>query len=241
MTAVYAVVIALSVVVLLLGMLVVGLLRSHGDILKRLESIGAGLGGDHDHGQITLTRKTSTPAADRTITGITPDGDPLVASLASGADPTLIAFLSTTCTTCTPFWEGLQSSLMYFGGRRHRVVIVTLGESEESPTRAMSLAAPGVDVVMSSEGWKDFDVPGAPYFALIEPETGNLIGEGSAMSYESLEEFLSDATNDRDWDLTMGGGSEEDRIDAELRKAGIEPGDPRLYPSKGDIDEDGTG
>lgn len=245
MTGVYAIVIALAVVVLLLGMLVVGLLRSHADILKRLESVGAGLEGAHaaadSHGQITLTRKQTAEVIDRRVVGVTPDGEPVVASLGSGTDPTLVAFLSTTCSTCTPFWEGLESSLMYFGGHRHRVVVVTLGESEESPTRAQSLAKPGVDVIMSSTGWSDFEVPGAPYFVLIEAVTGRVIGEGSAMTFESLEEFLSDATNDQKWDLETSNRvvDEESRIDADLRAAGILPGDPRLYHQKGDISEDG--
>ncbi len=244
MTAVYGIVIALAVVVALLGILVVGLLRSHADILRRLESIGAGLegGGGHDHSaQITLSRTDSTPLEEREVTGITPDGEPVVVSLGIGSDPTLVAFLSTTCSSCTPFWEGLQSSVMHFGGHRHRVVIVTLGESEESPTRAQSMARPEVDVVMSSTAWKDFEVPGAPYFAVIEPETGRIVGEGSAMTFESLEEFLSDATNDQKWDVetTERFQSEESRIDADLRQAGILPGDPRLYPKKGDVSEDG--
>ena len=244
MTAVYAVVIVLALIVLLLGLLVVGLLRSHADILRRLESVGAGLDGAHDHGgqgsQIMLTRKDSSPVIDRQVAGVTPAGDPVVLSLTAGSDPTLVAFLSTTCSSCTPFWEGLESSLMHFGGHRHRVVVVTLGESEESPTRAMSLARPGVDVVMSSAGWGEFEVPGAPYFVLLEPSTGRVIGEGSAVTYEALEEFLTDATNDQKWDLAVGGPpSEESRIDAELRAAGILPGDPRLYPERGEISEDG--
>jgi hypothetical protein len=243
MTGVYAVVIALAVVVVLLGILVVGLLRSHADILRRLESVGAGLGtGGHDHeSQITLTRRPTGAVAEHSVSGVTPDGEPVVLSLGTGTDPTLVAFLSTTCSTCTPFWEGLESSSMYFGGRRHRVVVVTLGESEESPTRAQSMAKPGIDVVMSSSGWADFEVPGAPYFVLIEPETHRVVGEGSAMTFESLEEFLSDATNDQQWDLqTSPLRDEESRIDAELRAAGILPGDPRLYPEKGDISEDGS-
>lgn len=246
MTGVYAIVIALAVVLALMGILVVGLLRSHADILRRLEGIGAGLeGADHDHSptsQIMLTRRESAPKAiDRQVTGITPDGEPVVMSLGIGSDPTLVAFLSTTCSTCTPFWEGLQSSLMHFGGHRHRVVIVTLGESEESPTRAQSLAKHEVDVVMSSTTWQDFEVPGAPYFVLLEPGSGRVVGEGSAMTFESLEEFLSDATNDQKWDLQTSGRleSEESRIDAELRRAGILPGDPRLYHVKGEIAEDG--
>jgi hypothetical protein len=242
MTGVYALVIGLAVIVALLGILVVGLLRSHADILRRLESVGAGLDGSHDHSsQITMTRRDTGAVAERTVTGVTPDGEPVVVSLGAGTDPTLIAFLSTTCSTCTPFWEGLESSTMHFGGHRHRVLVVTLGESEESPTRAQSMSKPGVDVVMSSSGWADFEVPGAPYFALIEPQTHRVIGEGSAMTFESLEEFLSDATNDQKWDLqTSGQPSEEDRIDADLRRAGILPGDPRLYPKRGDIPEDGS-
>jgi hypothetical protein len=242
-TGVYAVVIALAVIVALLGILVVGLLRSHADILRRLESVGAGLEGTHGHSsQIALTRREVAPVPDRRVTGVTPDGEPVVLSLAAGHDPTLVAFLSTTCSSCTPFWEGLESSSMHFGGHRHRVVVVTMGESEESPTRAMSLARPGIDVVMSSSTWSDFEVPGAPYFVVLEAESGRVIGEGSAMTFESLEEFLTDAANDQKWDLGQSGGmtNEEDRIDADLRRAGILPGDPRLYPRKGEISEDGS-
>jgi hypothetical protein len=243
MTGVYAVVIALALVVALLGMLIIGLLRSHADILRRLEGLGAGMDGGHDHGsQMTLTRRPEgQTVAGRRISGITPGGESAVVSLATGPDPTLLAFLSTTCSTCTPFWEGLQSSSMYFGGHRHRVIAVTLGESEESPTRALSMASPGLDVIMSSTAWSEFEVPGAPYFVVVAPGTGVVTGEGSAMTFDSLEEFLSDATNDEKWDLQARQGlyDEESRIDADLRRAGIVPNDPRLYPSKGDIDERG--
>ena len=244
MTGVYALVIALAVVVFLLGLLVVGLLRSHADILRRLDSLGAGLEvGDHDHNssQITLTRREDAVVRDIRLTGITPDGEPVVTSLATGTDPTLVAFLSTTCSSCSPFWEGLESSEMYFGAHRHRVLIVTLGEAEESPTRAQSMAKPGADVVMSSASWNEFGVPGAPYFVLLAPGTGSVIGEGSAMTYESLIEFLTDATNDQQWDLQHAPAivDEESRIDSDLRRAGIVPDDPRLYHEKGDISEDG--
>jgi len=239
MTGVWAVVIGLAVVVLLLGLLVVGLLRSHADILKRLESFGAGLEGAHDHGsgQVVMTRRPETVTRDVRVTGLTPDGT----ALSTGSDPTLVAFLSTTCSSCTPFWEGLEASLMHFGGHRHRVVIVTLGEAEESPTRAQSMAKPGADVIMSSTTWNEFEVPGAPYFVLIEPGTGRVLGEGSAMTYDALVEFLTDATNDQQWDVQVGRDpvDEGSRVEADLRQAGILPGDPRLYHKRGDISEDG--
>ena len=100
---------------------------------------------------------------------------------------------------------------------------------------------PGVDVVMSSTTWNEFEVPGAPYFALIEPGTSRVVGEGSATTFDSLVEFLTDATNDQQWDLNVGRPveDEESRIDADLRKAGILPGDPRLYQDKDEVSEDG--
>ena len=242
MTVVYSLVIGLALLVVLLGILVAGLLRSHADILRRLETMGSGIGADEQgHGQLTLTKKPEA-VMHHLVEGISPDGEPIVMSLGTGDDPTLVAFLSTTCSTCTPFWDGLESSVMYFGGRRHRVVAVTLGESEESPTRAKSMANPGLDVVMSSQTWADFEVPGAPYFALIEAGSNRVIGEGTAMTFPSLEEFLTDATNDQEWDLGRESfvDSEESRIDADLKRAGIHPGDPRLYPEPGDISEDGS-
>jgi hypothetical protein len=47
-----ALAVVLSVIVLLLGVLVAGLLRSHADILKSLHELGVGVGEpstDHDH------------------------------------------------------------------------------------------------------------------------------------------------------------------------------------------------
>lgn len=245
MEPIYGVMIALAVVVALLAMLVVGLLRSHADILRRLETLGSGVEGEHSHpAGLSISRRPAASLSDQRITGITPDGEPLVVSLAAGSDPTLIAFLSTTCSSCTPFWEGLESSLMHFGGHRHRVVIVTLGANEESPTRAMSMARDGAEVVMSSDAWSEFEVPGAPYFVLIDTESGHIVGEGSAMTFDALEEFLRDSTNDRMWDTREGSrddsADEESRIDADLREAGITPNDRRLYPSRDDAGEWGS-
>ena len=241
MTAVYALVVALGLIVVLLGLLVVGLLRSHAEILRRLDRAGAGLSDAHgQESTISMTARNHRPSRSfRDITGVTPDGEPVVLSTAAGGDPTLIAFLSTTCSSCASFWENFDSSSRYFGGRRHRILIVTLGETEESPSRALSLARGDADVVMSTTAWNDFGVPGAPYFALVDSPTGEVIGEGSASTFTALEEFLEDASNDRQWDRDRSAAhDEESRIDQELRDAGLSPGDPRLYPDKGDIAED---
>ncbi len=238
MTGVYSTVIGLGLLVLLLGMLVVGLLRSHAEILRKLDSLGAGLDDDSIDGghRLTLTRKEEAAGAPN-IVGVNPDGESVAISPGVGRSPLLLAFLSTSCSSCTVFWEGLNRAEMTFGGRDHRVLITTLGPDEESPTRARSLLRGKADVVMSSEAWEAYGVPGAPYFVLTDPTDG-IIGEGSAENFDALTTFLSDSSNDRQWDRDrVSGADRADRIDRELRAAGIEPGDPRLHHNHGDIEE----
>jgi hypothetical protein len=229
------VVIALSVAIAFLAVLVVGLLRSHAEILRKLDSLGVAVdeGGGQGH-RMDLARVAAGNGEVDDISGLTPEGE--IASLSPnlGDDPTLIAFLSTSCSSCTVFWEAFDGSTRYFGDVRHRVVIVTLGAEEESPTRALSLRRGQADVVMSSEAWSEFEVPGAPYFVLVDGDRG-VVGEGSAQTYEALEEFLTDSSNDARWDSRRSGDDDESRIDRDLKAAGIEPGDPRLYPEAGDL------
>ena len=238
-----ALIATLGLIVLLLGLLVAGLLRSHAEILRKLDSLGAGVdvGGHPDQAahQLTLSPTRSVAGAAPDIAGVNPDGEPVVVSTTVGEDPLLIAFLSTTCSSCTMFWENLDQPTRTFGSRRHRVLISTLGESEESPTRAQALTSGDADVVMSSQAWADYEVPGAPYFVVVDPRQG-VIGQGSASTFEALQQFLVDSTNDRRWDRQRGqkspGFSESERqVDEELRNAGIEPGDQRLYPERGEL------
>ena len=236
MTGVYAVVVGLTVTVLLLGLLVVGLLRTQAEILRRLDSLGVRLDSDDASAPLTLGPTVRNRSAKTDLTGVTPFGDPTVVSLGVGEDPVLLAFLSTTCTSCTEFWDGLDSDSMVLHNARYRVVPVTLGPDEESPSRAQKLANPGVEVLMSSDAWAAFDVPGAPYFAVVDPEAGTVIGEGSASSMDSLVTFLGDAAGDRRWDrehkLNAPDRTDADRekmIDEELKRAGLYPGDPRLH------------
>ena len=245
MTALYGVVIALAVVIVLMSIIVVGLLRSHALILKQLDSLGAGMGEGHEHeSQISLKPRSEARLSLPDITGVNPDGEPVVASPHLGRDPTLLAFLSTSCSSCSPFWDNLDASSRYFHDHRHRVLIVTRGSEEESPTRAQSLRRGQADVIMSSEAWDDYEVPGAPYFVLIGPGNDGIAGEGSAATFDSLEQFLADAVNDSRWDrdrATKHGADarREKRVDEDLKRAGLGPEDPRLY-SSGDeiIDED---
>ncbi len=242
MTALYVVVIGLVLVVGLMGLLIVGLLRSHAEILRRLDSIGAGPDDVHSHG--STIELTQNPSGQRTVAsaiqGITPEGEPVLISPDIGSDPTLLAFLSTSCASCTPFWEELDSSHLRFGGQRLRVLILTRGEHEESPTRTTSMRRGDADVVMSSTAWEDYGVPGAPFFVLVDPVEG-VIGEGSTPTFEALAQFLNDSGNDRRWDREQNPADEVTRVDSDLRNAGILPGDPRLYHERGELPTDEEG
>ena len=245
MTAVWSVVVGLALLVLFLSMLVVGLLRSHAEILRRLDKLGVRLDDDHQGSQDLMA---VTPKPERSvvadIVGIDPNGEPVVVSPAIGADPTLLAFLSTSCSSCTLFWESIDSSSLSVGNVSYRVVVVTLGEGDESPTRASSLRRGSADVVMSSEAWKQYEVPGAPYFVLVDPVRGLVVGEGTSSTVDALHGFLTDSAGDFEWDQqrrSMPDRTDLDRermIDEELRRAGLEPGDPRLYHDRSSDPDD---
>ncbi len=236
MTAVWSVTIGLALLVVFLGMLVVGLLQSHAEILRRLDKLGVRLDDDSQGPRelASIGRKPiQTDVSD--IVGVDTMGEPVVVSPLVGNDPTLIAFLSTTCSSCTVFWESFDRSHVTFGDRRYRVVVVTLGEGEESPTRANGLRKGSAEVVMSSDAWSQYEVPGAPYFVLIDPSQSAVIGEGTSSTVDALKGFLADSAGDLEWDQTRASlpdRTDQDReamIDEELRRAGLEPGDPRLY------------
>jgi hypothetical protein len=93
---------------------------------------------------------------------------------------------------------------------------------------------------MSSDAWTDFDVPVAPYFALVDGPTGAVIGEGAASTWEHLRTMMEQALADAGFAPGRRGRrrsrqSREDRVDSELLTAGLDPDDPSLYP-RGEAD-----
>jgi hypothetical protein len=153
---------------------------------------------------------------------------------ATGSRPTLLAFLTSGCSTCAGFWETL-------GERRLppelQTVIVAHGAERERPRRLASLAPAGVPVVMSSEAWEDYAVPGSPYFVLVD---GTVLGEGAATSWQALASLVSDAIEDQKIPLARppggsGGSVRTRRIDEALAASGIGPGHPSLYPGGAEV------
>ena len=146
-----------------------------------------------------------------------------------------MAFLSTGCGTCAGFWDELKRP----GGARlpasTRLVIVTKGEEEESISALRRIAPQDSLVVMSTQAWVDYEVPGSPYFLLIED--GHVAGEGSGTTWQQVRGLLGQAADDTDVRRARlneignaAGRDRADRIDRELTAAGILPGHPSLYP-----------
>jgi hypothetical protein len=77
---------------------------------------------------------------------------------------------------------------------------------------------------MSTETWQDYKVPGAPYFILVDGRQGRVVGEGTATSWDRVQHLIGQAAVDT---------HDERTVDRDLRAAGIEPGDPSLYPESG--------
>ncbi len=232
-----ALVIIEGVVILVLGLLVAGLLRSHADILKALHELGVDLDHDHDEpsfnvqdGVMAPGSAVGSPAHD--ISGSTLDGGAIGMRLVGGEHRTLLAFLSSGCATCFILWKTMPTQ----APTNVRVVVVTRSPEDESVTGLQELAPEGVPVVMSSQAWGDYGVPGSPYFVLVDGGRG-VIGEGSAGTWDRITQLLGEAEGDASRTGRASGAIRESRADAELAAAGILPGDPSLYPENEEQEE----
>ncbi len=223
-------VIAEGVVIALLTVLVAGLLRSHAEILRTLHKMGQldDEGAPIGDAAPRVRPRPADPVMARTISGVTPDGAAASISLDQGRGYTLLAFLSTGCTTCQPFWKGMaeQKPLPLPG---IRTVVVTAGPDRESPAAVGALATAAATTIMSSEAWDNFRVPATPYFQLIDTGSGVSLGEGSAGSWRRLNDLIERAIGD---DRHSSPRSTAERLrDSErhLADAGIDPDDNVLY------------
>ncbi len=223
MTAVVSVETVLLVVLIVL---VAGLLRSHAEILRRLGSSGPG-GQDPQAAPGPSSRpRRDGGASAPALAGTTPAGDAVSLSFeGAAAAPTLLAFLTSGCTTCAGFWESLGETRLPPGVR---TVIVARGVEREQPVRLRKLAPQGVPVVMSSEAWRDFDVPGAPYFVLVDR---TIRGEGVATSWRALSSLVGDALEEERVAAEERSGQATRTVEETLAAAGIGPDHPSLYPA----------
>ncbi len=114
---------------------------------------------------------TDHPAATpHDVVGVAPDGASCRIEVVGAAAPVLLLFLSAGCLGCRDLWEGLPELQSGLAGAA-RLVVVTRSPGEESPEAITALAghvaaARGVDVVMSSDAFRDYRVGGPPFLSL---------------------------------------------------------------------------
>lgn len=214
------VVVLLAVAVAVLGVIVFGLLRTHAEILRALDRAGVPLDGE------STNRIGPVPVADPAsggsvsdVVGTVPGGGPVKVSV-EGPHHTLLAFLSSGCRTCATFWEEFASLDLELPGDDTRLVIVAQDPEHDSESRLAELAPAGVRTVCSTAAWEAYDVPGSPYFALVDGAARRVVGSGSATSWTQVRGLLSQALGDE----RLGS------VDEALTEAGIGPGHPSLYP-----------
>jgi hypothetical protein len=212
---------------------IVALLRSHADILRRLAILeeggsaarapaATGLPGPGDE-------EIDAPAP---ISGTTPAGDSVALSFAPGSPPTLLAFLTSGCTSCAPLWAGLRGAADR-PALADRVVVVTHDATRESPARVARLAPARAEVVMSSAAWEQYAIPASPHFVLTDGR-GGISGRGAALSWSQLETMVGDARADAVAVRPAAARTTEERAARSaqaLARAGIGPGHPSLFPS----------
>lgn len=228
-------VVAEAAVIVLLAILVVGMLRSHAEILRKLHEMGAGesTGEAPFRTADGISEPSGAAGTAHDVTGTTPDGGSVALRVKDAPHATLLAFMSTTCPTCELLWPAFEDPGAVAKLGAIRFVIVTKSPADESPARVAELAPAGTTLVMSSRAWEDYEIPGSPYFVMVGANSTTTVGEGSAGTWDKLLDLMGIADSDAATVPHRHDADRAERIDRELADAGILPGDPQLYGEHG--------
>jgi hypothetical protein len=228
-----------TVLLAVLTVLVAGLLRAHGTVLRRLHQLDGGPGGSGEPPVFSIQPAAQSPRraepepAAHDVSGETPEGEIVTVRVVDVDHDTLLLFLSSGCETCRAFWQELAGPVPLPRGTR--LLVVAQGADAESPAELARLAAPEVDVVLSSDAWRDYEVPGSPHAVFVDGRAGRVRGEGTGQSLQQVARLLAQSTGDAAFVATPSAtkpardAEQEASVDRALLAAGILPGDPRLY------------
>jgi hypothetical protein len=235
-----ALVLVETVVLAVLCVLVAGLLRAYGTVLRRLHELDGGGAGPRQFDLLPVTparpRATAAPefGAAHDIAGETLAGELVSARVVDVQHDTLLLFLSSGCASCEAFWTdlGRPGALQLPLGTR--LLVVPQSPADEDVATLRAVAPDGLDVILSSEAWREYEVPGSPHVVYVDGPTGRIRGEGTGQSLRQVAELLARSTGDAAF-LTGGPSrkpardrEQEAAVDRELLANGILPGDPRL-------------
>lgn len=189
-----------TVVLAVLVVLVSGLLRSHAMILRRFSELGIET-AERPAPRLrprtgpgpTAGRLALRPAPD--IGGVDLDGSALAIRVTGVGADTLLIFLSSGCATCGALWEALADpNLALPPGTR--LIVVTQGADREQAALLAGLAPPHLPLVLSSQAWQDYGVPGAPYAVLVDGTFGRVAGEATAHTLGEVLALLGRTVDD---------------------------------------------
>lgn len=235
-----------TVLLVVLAVLVAGLLRAYATVLQRLHRLDGGLHEARDFSVEAVPATVGDPqrrdewATAHDVAGETVLGEVVASRVVGVEHDTVLVFLSSGCSSCQVFWDEFRHQGQLGGEIRlpalARLMIVTQGPEADSRAALVDVLSPGLDVVMSSRAWTDYEVPGSPYVVLVDGRTGRVRGEGTGQSWAQISELLARASGDAAY-LTGGPSRQkpgadierEVEADRELLAAGILPGDAQLY------------
>lgn len=238
-----ALVIAETVILAVLCVLVAGLLRGYATVLRRLHQLDGGASAGPP--PFRTVPAVPAPAGEQRIegrdewaeshdiSGTSLRGEIVSVRTVGVEHDTIAAFLSSSCEGCAGFWHELGEPGSWTTPQGSRLLVVTKGPEEESPSALSQLCPDGVDLVMSSQAWADFDVPGSPYVVVADGRTGRVKGEGSGLSFSQVSGLIRQSVEDsRHPALAHKPDADRRRerdVDRILLAAGIGPQDPSLY------------
>jgi len=190
--------------VVLLGVLVVSLLHSYAVSLRQLESLSAADGGPGQPGGAgpripngsadasvsTPGGRGGPPANAPDVAGVTPAGEEIVVSPSGKGGHTLLAFLTSGWGSSATFWQALADPARLGLPPDVQVVVVTKGPESERPGALVGRLGPDVPVVMSTGTWGDYEVPGSPYFVLVDGNAGRRVGGGAARRIDQVADLV---------------------------------------------------
>jgi len=232
-----------TAILLVLAVLVAGLLRGYAAVLRRLHEldggalpapVGAGPPFRTAAGVVGPAQSIEGRdewAESHDIDGVSLRGETVSIRTVGVPQDTVIAFLSATCEGCTGFWQELADRA-WAVPPGSRLVVVTRDPAQESPSVLEQLCPPDIDLIMSSQAWADFAVPGSPYLVVADGRTGRVKGEGSGASFTQVGGLLQQSVSDAGHPAVVKSDSDRRRardVDRLLLAAGIGPNDSSLH------------
>lgn len=223
-----------TLILAVLTVLVAGLLRGYASVLARLHRLEGGNAGAQEFPLRPVQPAAAEFGPAHDVEGQTLTGEIVHARVIGVQHDTVLLFLSSGCASCAEFWDDLRDPVPLPPATR--LLVVPQSPNDESIAALRAVAPDGVDVVLSSQAWRDYEVPGAPHVVLVNGASGRIRGEGTGQSLRQVVELLARATGDARF-LDPGPAPaksardlrDETEVDRALLAAGILPGDPRLY------------